>query len=213
MQIQLEMKRLILICLLTVAVNVSFAQKIFLGPKAGVSMSNVRGEISDPEMLVGFHAGGSLQIKINQHFAVSTDILYEYRGGGFSQDMSKLHGYPYSQPLINKQQLITVPVCLKIYPTSKIGLNLQLGVQPEYFFVNRMVVNQNTYDDEIEMTFSGQEEQGFSLSIPFGLGYDITPNLITDLRYTLGLTNLTDEYLGKKNIHVIQVGIAYRFTL
>lgn len=206
------MRKLVLLFIALTITFFSYSQKISLGPKAGVSMSNVRGEISDPEMLVGFHAGGSLQIKINQHFAVSTDILYEYRGGGFSQDMSKLHGYPYSQPLINKQQLITVPVCLKIYPTSKIGLNLQLGVQPEYFFVNRMVVDQNTYDDELVMTFSGQEEQGFSLSIPFGFGYDITPNLITDLRYTLGLTNLTDEYFGRKNIHVIQVSLAYRFS-
>jgi hypothetical protein len=181
--------------LLTSFVN---AQNMKFGVKGGLNLAS----ISDAEgssMRIGAHAGGYLEFKLTEKFAIQPEFLYSMQGVNEEYDfgVTKLEAE-------TQIDYLTIPVMLKLYPTKM--FNIQVGPQIG------LLVN-----DKVKLS-SGGNSQSFTktefnktdLGLNFGIGVDLPTGLNFYGRYSLGLSKLVDEDDSFKN-RVIQIGLGYTF--
>lgn len=89
---------------------------------------------------------------------------------------------------------LQLPIIAKYYVAQ--GFNLQAGPQLMMFFED-----------------GGDDYTNFNFALAVGAGYDITPNLLAELRYGLQLNNY---YTGdidniSSRIHTLNIGVGYKF--
>lgn len=105
-----------------------------------------------------------MQYQMSDVIALSGGLLYSRQGTGFG-DIPDMKGFKMSSDNIN------VPILL--LATTNIGLNLKLGLQPEF--------RVSTAFDKIM--------KRVTLSMPIGLSYDYR-NFELDVRYNFGITSV-----------------------
>lgn len=176
------MKKIILSILAVAAFGTANAQEIKFGVKAGANFSNFTGD-AETDGRTGFYVGGLVDIGISDKFHVQPELLYSMEGA--DSDGVDL-GVNY----------LRVPIMAKYYLTE--ALNLQAG--PSVAF--KIGTVEEDFDDAVK-------------SIDFGLGlgaaYELPIGLFFDVRYNLGLANISEtDAVDVKNTN-FQVGLGYRF--
>ena len=174
------------------------AQKTRFGVKGGLNISTVvGGDVDHVKSLVGFHVGGFAEIHVVQRFFIQPELLFSAQG-------TKVDGSLNDTDI--KLNYLNIPVVAKYYIIDK-KFNVEAG--PQLGVLLSAKVNGNNIKD-----FTRSVDLGFNL----GAGYSFTDNLSVGLRYTIGLSPLSDKdidnsddyYDSAKNSN-LALSLAYKF--
>mgnify|MGYP003576305024 FL=1 len=193
------MKKIILTAIAVAAFSFANAQQTRFGVKGGLNLSTVvGGDVDDTKTLVGFHVGGFAEINIVEKFFIQPELLFSAQGtkvdGGFGGDVDFKLNY------------LNIPVLAKYYIVDNkfsVEAGPQLGV----------LLSAKAEDEDIK-DVTRSVDFGFNI----GAGYNFTDNLAVGLRYTIGLSPLTDEdvdntddyYDSAKNSN-LALSLSYKF--
>lgn len=207
------MKRIILSAIAVMAFGFVNAQDVKFGLKGGLNLANFSGDTegADLKTHVGFNAGGFVEIKFSEKFAVQPEILYSTQGTKFENIGDEVDGVFYTGDIKFNLAYINVPVMFKYYAAEKFAIEAgpQIG-----FLVSAKT---KTKLDGFSQTVEGDIKDSFE-SIDFGLNlgasYDFTENLSLDARYNLGLANIAKTEVGddtKLHNSLFSISLGYKF--
>jgi Outer membrane protein beta-barrel domain len=168
------------------------AQQTHFGLKAGVNVSTVPvTDDNDLKSKAGLHLGGFAHIHVSPHFAVQPELVYSMQGGKRDNTTLRLN-------------YINVPV-LAQYMTND-GFRLQTGPQVGFLTSSKtktgnVEINQDNNFSAID--FSWAFGASYLLPSADGLGFD--------LRYNVGISNISDNNGTTARNNVLQLGIFYQF--
>lgn len=193
------MKKIILCAIAVMAFGFTNAQQTRFGVKGGLNLSTVvGGDVENTKTLVGFHVGGFAEIHIVQRFYVQPELLFSAQG-------TKVDG-PFGTDADIKLNYLNIPVVAKYYIVDKkfsVEAGPQLGILLSAK-ADGTDIKDNTRSADL----------GFNL----GAGYNFTDNFSVGLRYTIGLSPLSDKdidnsddyYDSAKNSN-LALSLAYKF--
>lgn len=193
------MKKIILAAMAVMVFGFANAQKTRFGVKGGLNISTVvGGDVDDTKALVGFHVGGFAEIHVVQRFFIQPELLFSAQG-------TKVD-LPLGNDLDIKLNYLNIPVLAKYYIVDKkfsVEAGPQLGI-----LLSAKADGENVKDN------LRSADLGFNL----GAGYNFTDNLSVGLRYTIGLSPLSDKdidnsddyYDSAKNSN-LALSLAYKF--
>jgi opacity protein-like surface antigen len=193
------MRKIILSAIAVMAFGFTNAQETRFGVKGGLNISTVvGGDVENTKSLVGFHVGGFAEIHIVQKFFIQPELLFSTQG-------TKVDG-PFGVDGDIKLNYLNIPVLAKYYIVDKkfsVEAGPQLGV----------LLSAKAEDEDIK-DFTRSVDFGFNI----GAGFNFTDNLSIGLRYTIGLSPLSDEdidneddyYDSAKNSN-LALSLAYKF--
>ena len=184
------MKKTILTLSLALIALVGFSQaKVEIGIKAGANFANVdqSGGVST-ESITSFHGGAYALIKLAK-LGIQPEILFSKQGSelsvaGFNDEVD----FSY----------VNIPVMLKLYLAA--GLNIQAG--PQF----GILTNAEDIDGaDIKDSFKSSD-----VSAAFGAGWDAPLGLQFNVRYVLGLNDISDVAgAGEVKNKTFQVSVGY----
>jgi opacity protein-like surface antigen len=193
------MKKIILSLIAIMAFGFANAQKTRFGVKGGLNISTVvGGDVEDTKSLIGFHVGGLAEIHVVQRFFIQPELLFSTQGtkvdGAFGTDADIKFNY------------LNIPVLAKYYIVDNkfsVEAGPQLGI----------LLSAKSDGNDIK-DFTRSTDFGFNI----GAGYNFTDNLSVGLRYTIGLSPLSDKdvdnaddyYDSAKNSN-LALSLAYKF--
>ncbi|WP_286966451.1 porin family protein [Flavobacterium sp. UBA4854] len=193
------MKKIILSAIAIMAFAFTNAQSTRFGVKGGLNISNVvGGDVENNKTLVGFHVGGLAEIHVVEKFYIQPELLYSAQGAKFDG--------PLGSDGDLKLNYLNIPVLAKYYIVDK-KFNVEAGPQLGILLSAKA-------DGEDFKDYTRSVDLGFNL----GAGYSFTDNLSVGLRYTIGLSPITDndidnsdEYYDSAKNSNLQLFLAYKF--
>ncbi|OBW42356.1 hypothetical protein AB670_01238 [Chryseobacterium sp. MOF25P] len=219
------MKKLLLVAsvvLMGVGVN---AQEFRFGPKAGFAMSTMK--IDEKQDDLGarkmspkytFYVGGMAEYKINDNFGLQAEVLYSPLGA-----KEKIDGVNAGVVFVGEQTkvelgTILVPVSAKYFFTENISVAAGANFGVILTAKQKTVVG----SDFISIDVEGEDGSGEvdikkdikKLNIaPFvGVEYMLENGLFFDARYSLGVSNLSNDGSGGKVTNSFaQIGVGFKF--
>lgn len=172
------MKRfnLALILILAVSLAAGAQAETDFGIKAGVSISNIKGDNTDGlDSKTGFMVGGFASIPISAPAAIQPEVFYVQKGAKFG-----LGGADASFKL----DYIEIPVLFKYTVDGE-------SARP-FFLLGPSLGFKMSAKTEVEGTSEDVEDVASTdFGLVFGLGMNMQQFLI-EFRYTLGLSNIND---------------------
>jgi len=193
------MNKIILAAIAVMAFGFANAQQTRFGIKGGLNMSTVvGGDVDNTKSLVGFHVGGFAEIHVVEKFFIQPELLFSTQG-------TKFDG-PFGEDYDTKLNYLNIPVLAKYYIVDK-KFSVEAGPQLGILLSAKV-------DGEDIKDFTRSVDLGFNI----GAGYNFTDNLSIGLRYTLGLSPLSDKdidneddyYDSAKNSN-LALSLAYKF--
>ncbi|WP_346985518.1 porin family protein [Chryseobacterium sp. POE27] len=199
------------------------AQEFRFGPKAGFAMSTLKidekqddlGKRSmDPKYT--FYIGGMAEYKINDNFGFQAEVLYSPLGG-----KEKIDGvnagllYVGEQTKVNLGTLL-VPISAKYFITENFSVAAGANFGIILTAKQKTVIGSDFMDMEIEGE-NGEvdiKDDIKKLNIaPFvGVEYMLENGLFFDARYSLGVSNLSNDGSGGKITNSFaQIGVGFKF--
>ncbi|WP_245804088.1 porin family protein [Chryseolinea serpens] len=142
------------------------------GVKAGVNYSNFANADFETDGLVGFHAGGLVNFKLNERLSIEEEFLFSLQG-------AKLKGVLNDTESI-KLYYMTVPILLK-YRTNS-GIYFEAGPQ----------VSALMKEDLDKSLVDGQFAKKLDFGVTAGLGFQAKNGLGIGARYVAGLSDVGD---------------------
>ncbi|MDP5201195.1 porin family protein [Flavobacterium sp. DG2-3] len=193
------MKKIILSAIAIMAFAFTNAQSTRFGIKGGLNISNVvGGDVEDNKSLVGFHVGGFAEIHVVEKFFIQPELLYSAQGAKFDG--------PFGADGDLKLNYLNIPVLAKYYVVDNkfsVEAGPQLGI----------LLSAKAEGEDVK-DFTRSTDFGFNL----GAGYNFTENFSVGLRYTIGLSPITDndiddseEYYDSAKNSNLQLSLAYKF--
>jgi hypothetical protein len=184
-----------LIALFTAGV---FAQ-VSVGLKAGLNLANQKfdadGISISPDLLVGFHVGGYVNIAPSDKFSIQPELLFNSVGSKFDTGSGDKTDLKFSY--------ISVPIMFKYSPVPI--FNVQAGPQASF------LMSAKADSEDIKDSF-----KGLDLGLAVGAGVDLPMGLSFTARYIAGLANIADDSSGsdfegvKVKNNVIQFSVGYK---
>ena len=173
------MKKLIILSIIVVSsancFSQSFTKNLFkrlsFGVKAGANYSNFTNADFETDGLVGFHAGGLVNFKLNEHLSIEEEFLFSLQG-------AKLKGVNDNESI--KLYYMTVPILLK-YRTNS-GIYFEAGPQ----------VGALMKEDLDKTLVDGQFAKKLDFGVAAGLGFQAKSGLGIGARYVAGLSGVGD---------------------
>lgn len=182
------MKKIILSSIAILAFGFANAQDgMSFGAKGGLNFATIAGS-QGATSLLAFHLGGFVEFKVSDKFAVQPELLYSMQGAKYEGGNVNLN-------------YINIPVMAKYFVTEEISIQAgpQLGI----------LMSATSDGTDIKDSLNSTD---FGLNI--GGGYNIGENMMLDLRYNLGFSELLkDKPSGadpEKNA-VLQISFGYKF--
>ena len=173
--------------------GVSTAQHVNLGFKAGLNVYNIQNEGStQSDSKVDFHIGLLGHIHIGPHFGIQPEIIYSRQGAtnNFGADDNTTNlGY------------INIPVMFQYM--FDYGFRLEAGPQLGFLLSGKNVTNGISSDikDQLQTLDFGIGAGVSYVHVPSGFG--------VDLRYNLGLSDISKQGTVKSTNRGIQLGVFY----
>ncbi len=183
------MKKLLFVTLLGISAITVNAQDVAFGIKSGLNVANIRVNNLDADSRLGFHFGGTAELKFGERFSVQPEVLYSQFGAETSDEILKI-------------DYISIPIMAKYYVIDK--FSFEAG--PQFSFLA---------NDELEViNFNGSaaldpQVNSFDLALNLGMGYQFNGGIFFQARYNLGLTN-TQSSPDVKN-GLLQLSLGYTF--
>lgn len=180
-----------IITLLFMTVSTVSAQNINIGTKIGLNSYTIdSGNNSGVDSRIGIHAGLIGHIHLNSQFALQPEFTYSMQGAKSGNTEIKL-------------DYINIPVLLQYMFDN--GFRLQAGPQLG-LLVNAKAENNSSVDIK-------DNYKSIDAGLSFGVGYIHPPtDFGIDLRYNVGLSNISElSNVDAKN-RGFQIGIFYLFN-
>lgn len=166
------------------------AQETSFGLKAGYNSSSVKiKDGTDYDAKSGFHFGGLAHIHLNKNFAVQPELIFSTQGG--EQPGSAL-----------RLNYLNIPVALQFMAGE--GFRLQTG--PQLGFLLSAELKFGDVEVDVDDAYSTAD-----FSWMFGAGYLFSSGLGIDVRYNLGIGNISDDSDFEARNRVLQAGLFYQF--
>lgn len=203
------MKKIILITLAMVFVATSVFSQVptlpKLGIKAGINMANGYGnDVENSSWKLGFFGGGFIGYGFNPMFDIQGELLFCMKGAKSEPNDTTTY--------TSNLNYINIPVLLKFnLPTVGFGTSIYGGVD-----MGILITAETEVDVGGDKTTTDVKDDMNSMDFGAVIGADFDyNNVILDLRYTIGLTNVMKkveniDQVDAKN-HVISFGLGYRF--
>ncbi|KAF2336969.1 porin family protein [Flavobacterium daemonense] len=213
-------KSMLVLCTLFMCAAVTAqTEKVKLGVKAGLNISNLTFDENavNSSSRTGFAAGLMAEIPLAKNFAIQPELLYSQQGMKFSYSDPDVTNSDYKSTV--KLNYLNIPVMLKYYVAK--GFSLQAGPQ-----IGILLKANNEYQDN----FLGYENRetlnlsdystGIDTAVNFGLGYQFQNKFYADARYTISYSNVFKDAISSGNYvinsdmknRVFQVTLGYFFN-
>ena len=234
------MKKIILASLILFSTG-TFAQEINFGVKAGINISNLRGDypdvIDENKSKIGFHIGGFAEYEINDKFTLQPELLFSTQGNTYGFKDYYGGGTYYDGAEYNlKLNYLNLPIIIKYKVIEK--LSIDFGPQIGYVLSAKTKIDvtedsrdpSQNYSVEIDMLNDGTYEVGgttiqskasvnrLEFSLNLGTSYDITEKIFSQGRYNLGLSTIDKNSTNGTSINswnmknsVFQFSVGYKF--
>ncbi len=168
----------------------------FLIPKGGVVFSDLKTNEAGVEGRTGYVAGLGLSLPVtnDNFFVIQPELLYIQKGANFSTNLNSTR---IGDTYINYLEL---PVLAKInFGGESFRAYVNGGPSIAYALFGRTQENGTKVDiefgDNADVTFNNRID--FGVQFGGGIGFKAGPgDLLLDLRYGLGLSNLFDQTIG-----------------
>ncbi|MEA1851265.1 MULTISPECIES: porin family protein [unclassified Chryseobacterium] len=217
------MKKFLLLTAVAVIGMSAKAQEFRFGPKAGFAMSTLKIDQNQDDLgkrnmdpKYTFYIGGMAEYKINDNFGFQAEVLYSPLGG-----KEKIDGvnvgimYVGEKTEVNLGTLL-VPVSAKYFITE--GFSVAAGANFGVILSakQKTVIGSDFMNVEVEGD-SGEvdiKDDIKKLNIaPFvGVEYMLENGLFFDARYSLGVSNLSNDGSGGKVTNSFaQIGVGFKF--
>lgn len=206
------MKKLILLTVLVFAFNFANAQKVKYGVKAGLNIANaIISEDGAPSTssVTSFHVGGFAEINISKKLFFQPELVYSMQGTNFSLPVD-VNGTVYSTNNTFKLSYINIPLMFKYYPQEK--FYFEAGPQIGLLTSAKLEVEVAGYGSNTQDAKELFKSSDFGLN--FGLGYNFTKRVTSNVRYNLGLSNIADTESGDNSTiknSVFSISLGYIF--
>jgi len=195
----MNLKRIILILLLSIGLNTTAQNEFKFGAKAGFNYSgfNVNGSSSYSDGY-GYQFGIIGEYKFSNSFSLQPEVIYILKKGG--------RGTPsafFPRGLITSElTYIDIPINGKYYFFK--GFAAEFGPQLD------ILINEETsidfYDDSQSGSFVNFETNGIQFSLNLGISYLITDKYLLQFRYSYGLSNVYKDLEAKNTVFAFSVG-------
>lgn len=219
------MKKLLLIASVAVMGAAVKAQEFRFGPKAGFAMSTMK--IDEKQDDLGarkmspkytFYIGGMAEYKINDNFGFQAEVLYSPLGG-----KEKIEGVNAGVLFVGEQTKVNlgtvlVPISAKYFITE--GFSVAAGAN----FGIILTAKQKTVIGSDFVSIDVEDENGsgevdikddikkLNLAPFVGVEYMLENGLFFDARYSLGVSNLSNDGSGGKVTNSFaQIGVGFKF--
>jgi len=198
----------------------AMAQEFSYGLKAGANLSSVVGnDVHCSEMKVRYQFGAFAEYRFTKIFAIETGVYYSKQGHYFEGKNDYVLDPDFHYHIVEDYKLdyLNIPLTFKAYANEKfsVGLSPQLGI----------LLKNDSFDSQSRDEFyeeSSTKSKDYLQELEFGIGvganYFITDNIFAEVKYTLGLTNLSRgfKYEGKEFVYdsrnnVLALNFGYRF--
>ena len=192
------MKKIILIASFVVIATITNAQHHFHmnpGVKAGLNLATLSGGGSqvDYSMRASLHAGVFLHMHFAKHWAIQPELMYSGQGTNYTILEENIH--------LNLSYL-NFPVQLQYMFGN--GLRVQSGPQAGLLLSAKAKSDGNSTD----------VKEGFNtldFSWAFGASYVHRSGFGVDVRYNLGINNISDDDAESIRNSVVEAGLFYQF--
>lgn len=187
------MKKTILFAAAIVLTQLLNAQRnsVEWGIKGGVNAANFKIEPSfNSDSRIGLHLGGLAHIHVSEHFAIQPELMFSGQGADYGNDREDKFNY------------LNLPVLAQVMFGE--GFRVQTGPQAG------LLVNAKSENGNAESDIDDNFNRG-DFAWTFGGGYLSRSGLGLDVRYNLGISNISkDNDVDIKN-RVWQFGLFYQF--
>jgi len=218
------MKKLLLIASVAVTGITVKAQEFRFGPKAGFAMSTLK--IDEKQDDLGkrnmdpkytFYIGGMAEYKINDNFGFQAEVLYSPLGG-----KEKIDGINAGVVFVGEQTKVNlgtllVPVSAKYFFTENISVAAGANFGVILTAKQKTVIGSDFISIDVQEEGSGEMDIKKDLKTlniaPFvGVEYMLENGLFFDARYSLGVSNLSNDGSGGKVTNSFaQIGVGFKF--
>jgi opacity protein-like surface antigen len=198
------MKKYVCLIALMAFVMPSIAQEVRYGLKAGTNIGSLRlvydGETENFDNKISYYAGARAELGLAEKLSIQGELLYQVYGGDWVEGRYKM-GITLHEA--------SVPLVVKYYLVSQ-KLSINGGISASYIFFSKVEWYVN---DDLEETENGNKYfRPIDMGISLGAEYRLTDSFFVDLRYNLGLSNISkypnDETV---NTRAFQLGVGFRF--
>ena len=178
------MKRIFLITVIVLSSIISKAQFSY-GVEGGINFTGFAGKRFETTMKNGFQGGIITELQLPILFGIEMDVRYSQKGANIADGKYKL-------------EYLDVPVLFKFY-TIKV-LSFQFGPQYSY------LLNAKYADEKVKENYKSSD-----FALVAGLGFDLK-KLHANIRYNIGLTDVSDDDEGKIRNRGFQISVGYWFS-
>jgi hypothetical protein len=219
------MKKMLLLAAVAVMGMSANAQEFRFGPKAGFAMSTLKVDEKQDDLgkrnmdpKYTFYIGGMAEYKISDKFGFQAEVLYSQLGGKEKIDGVNAGGMFFGEQTKVTFGTLLVPVSAKYFITE--GLSVAAGAN----FGVILTAKQKTVigSDLISMSIEDEEGSGevdikkdikkLNLAPFVGVEYMLENGLFFDARYSLGVSNLSNDNSGGKITNSFaQIGVGFKF--
>ncbi|MGM0613543.1 MAG: porin family protein [Bacteroidota bacterium] len=223
------MKRLLVILTLLITfngLNAQFRNSIDFsgGPRLGLNVSSITGDVESPGMKVGAHFGGLANINLTDNLALQPSLLFSMKGGKESYEMET----PVDTLSVESDMSINyLEIPLNFVYSFEAGPGHMQVFAGGYFAYgisgkNTQTLNDNEDESDIEYVNDAIDADTGAVAVSpmdfganAGLGYKMN-DIQIQISYSLGFGNLNPKMDGeapenKQSNAVIQFSAAYLF--
>ncbi len=194
-----------LLCMI-MATGAAMAQKQFtFGPKIGVDYTHLWGKDADHGGLINYQAGLFLEYRFSNQFSIAPEVVFAVQGVK-NDFLYTSNSESFDAEYTDNRNYINIPVMLKYYVTPE--LSIDLGPQLGITVYHKCTIKGKDAHKDFTYKYD-TDTKSIDFGIGLGLTYNITKDVFVQGRYTLGLTNVFNEY-DEKNGNA-QLAIGYRF--
>ena len=210
------MKRLLIIASVMIVPIICFAQSdagtLSIQPKIGINIayygeSQATNWNTDTSPRIGIAAGVELAYQVKDRIGLSAGVIYSQQGE--NADAAGFFYWNSKTSMTAKTDYINFPVLLNIYLGKRLAL--KFGVQPGVNVKSGYTITSGGSERSGKLSEIGINIKAFDLAIPIGISYEFE-NIVLDVRYNLGVTNITGESDKTWN-RGAKITVGYKFNL
>lgn len=181
-----------------IAVFSAVNAQVKFGPKAGLNLANLTGDVEGTKMKAGFNLGGFAKFPIAESFSIQPELVFSTQGTKVKEEYE---GLSYTSKM--NLSYLNLPVLIQYNDAS--GFFAETG--PQFGFLLSAKAKAEGEKMDIKDSF-----KSIDLSWAIGAGYLTKSNIGFNARFNLGLSSIADSE-GDEDVKVrnsvIQVGVFY----